>query len=615
VNLLRGLLASAGILTTWIIVGLLFVGIGLAVRRLLGVRTLEADDWLAGFWLGFSAVLLLLQLWHLEWPIGPLTSLVVAALGIAGLRWVGSDIRSWLQVVNWHRHRWGVALLVLTGIWLANQAIVLPNNLYDTGMYHYPVVKWVATYPVVPGLGNLHNRLGYNNAHLLYAALLGIGPWSGRVYYVANGLLVAVLAVQVELSALRFCRREGRHPPGEVFDLVLLLPVVILTGADSVGTLSTDVVPAVLLFVAASRLFSLLTRPAGEPNRLGYQVIVITTLCTAAVACKLSGLGVAGSIWVLVLWCSWRLLSSTAAIRGRVLTTAAAIALAFGGIWTARGVILSGFPGFPSTVAPFPVSWRVPSEMGDADRALIRFRAHFYYDKFTNRPPDSPWFRQWARHLLNPNEWDAVLLPSGIAAAAGLVWLSVRRRSRASPGWLLIVPAGVGIAFWFLTAPQPRFGRFTFWILAAAAVGAVVDEWGKEPSPSRRAAVLAGALLLALWPLAAPERLRGDEDHPVVWRTLSIAPGTSVWLPPVQAESLGTRTTATGLTLYYPLRTNKCWDAPLPCTPYPSTNLRLRGDGLSSGFVTDGDWSQENWPIRGSRFLEQWRAMRAGGGS
>jgi len=49
-----------------------------------------------------------------------------------------------------------------------------------------------------------------------------------------------------------------------------------------------------------------------------------------------------------------------------------------------------------------------------------------------------------------------------------------------------------------------------------------------------------------------------------------------------------TFTTDSGLVLHIPVASDQCWDAELPCTPYPNPKLRLRRpDDLSSGFVLE----------------------------
>ena len=41
---------------------------------------------------------------------------------------------------------------------------------YDSGLYHFSAVEYITRFAAIPGLGNLHERLGAANAHLLLVA-------------------------------------------------------------------------------------------------------------------------------------------------------------------------------------------------------------------------------------------------------------------------------------------------------------------------------------------------------------------------------------------------------------------------------------------------------------
>ncbi len=611
---LGGLLSSLGILSTWAVLALAFAGIGLGIQRWFGVRGLTSDDLIRGFWVGFATVLLLLQLWNLKWPVTAGAFAVVALLGVVGLVWSAKDLQRWCLAVPWRGRRVEIAVLALAALWIANRSMDSPNTYYDTGMYHYPVVKWLTSYSVVPGLANLNGPLAFNNVHLLYAAMLDWGPWTGLIHHVANGLLLGAVLLQIMWSVFRLLRASPGHRSRFVFDLLLLLPALRFVLTAYTSSLATDPIPAVLLWVVASLLFAILARPEAEPHRAAYGLLAVTVLCTASPACKMNGLGFAAAAWLLALVIGWQRLAGVPALRRRLISWAVAISILFGGVWTARSVILSGYPAFPSTIAPFPVEWRAPKEMGDAERGLITHRARFYYDRMADRDVGGPWLKEWARHLVVPlTRLDYVILPMVISLIAGLVWL-VKRRSpgQPSPGWLLLIPTVAGLALWFATAPNPRFGSFLFWILAATAVAAAFDQLGRDPSRAQVVALILAGLGIAFWPLAAPARAP-MWDTPPSRPSLLIGPGPDHGFRPMMTQKVGTFVTQSGLTLNYPLdQTLRCWDAPLPCTPYRVPNLRLRGNDLASGFETVGPWDPQQWPNPGSRFLERWRAARAG---
>ena len=62
-------------------------------------------------------------------------------------------------------------------------------------------------------------------------------------------------------------------------------------------------------------------------------------------------------------------------LRGVTLTSVAALTLGLSLSWVGRGVILSGYPAYPSRIGALPVDWRVPTEQAEADVAWIRYYA------------------------------------------------------------------------------------------------------------------------------------------------------------------------------------------------------------------------------------------------
>jgi len=91
-----------------------------------------------------------------------------------------------------------------------------------------------------------------------------------------------------------------------------------------------------------------------------------------------------------------------------------------------------------------------------------------------------------------------------------------------------------------------------------------------------------------------------------------VKPDVTTWFHGTPTVAVRKYRTRSGLILNVPVVQNKCWKAPLPCTPNPAANLKLRQNGrLESGFVTDGDWQPINFP--GPLFkwvLPVWRENR-----
>src|SRR5204863_7475062 len=121
------------------------------------------------FWTGLALVILFLQVWHLFLPVDWKASLTVVVVGLSGLIPKTKDDLLRLRALN--RPRLIFFGAVPVALWLANVSLRAPWN-YDSGLYHFQMIRWLNEYAIVPGLGNLEPRLAFNQSYFLYPALL-----------------------------------------------------------------------------------------------------------------------------------------------------------------------------------------------------------------------------------------------------------------------------------------------------------------------------------------------------------------------------------------------------------------------------------------------------------
>jgi hypothetical protein len=62
-------------------------------------------------------------------------------------------------------------MLVVVSAWTANRAIG-SGDAFDSGLYHYSIVRWNHEHPIVPGLANLLPHYAFNNSCHLFVAML-----------------------------------------------------------------------------------------------------------------------------------------------------------------------------------------------------------------------------------------------------------------------------------------------------------------------------------------------------------------------------------------------------------------------------------------------------------
>ena len=57
------------VLYSWLVLYLIFTGLGLFISRLFKKKMGQEEDLLTSFWLGWAFSILALQLWHLLYPV------------------------------------------------------------------------------------------------------------------------------------------------------------------------------------------------------------------------------------------------------------------------------------------------------------------------------------------------------------------------------------------------------------------------------------------------------------------------------------------------------------------------------------------------------------------
>jgi hypothetical protein len=565
------LLPALEIFLTWAATALALVGIGSIVLARFGKDYSFPD----AFWMGLAASVALLEVWNLLLPITSSVTVLLLCFGIFGLFTNRSVLFSHIQFTL-QTSRCLFFLGVAFAFFLAVRSCG-PCQYYDTGLYGAGAVRWIQTYPAVPGLANLHGRLGFNSSVFLCIAALGQGVWKDLGFHLFTGFLLSALWATL-LPACARCVRGTAASPADWFHGILALPAFFWTTRSRiVGTL-TDEPAAIVCFIAAGILFQELCQAHDEDQQPAYtpRFVLAATLFSLAVAFKESTAVFALLAWCLVFRGIWQ---SSARSEKRRLHLGAA--LLFSNVlllpWLARAILLSGYPFYPATILGFPVDWRLPLSVAQ------------YYSlgvQSWGRNPEAliadtrglSWFPMWLDHTIRNRV--SFQVPVAIALTGLGVALAFRMRSkpRRAFRWLwLLVPSLLATVFWFAASPDLRFAQFAIWTTAATLGTWAIVSLDIQARPSLTRLVLAPLLLSLIWCLISfgwkepIHALRGVQQP-----------------PPLPKPALIVRHTLSGLPIYVPSLGNQCWDAPLPCTPYFDESLRLRdASSLRWGFTSE----------------------------
>jgi len=385
-------------------------------------------------------------------------ALILMAAILAAVRWrtfannVGEGLRN---------TRWSNLILFVLCLFVAALNALTNGYCHDTLLYHLAAVRWVADFGSVPGLANLHGRLGFNSALHPLAGLFG-GPFGIAVSGEFINSVIVLCTSAVLLQGIRLNRKEF-FTQGSVY-AALLLPLILgQLFSECLSSPQPDVASVAIAILVIWHLreviFDTDTLPDVEQSAflrclMAGSLVVMLKLSYAAL-----GLGAAALVALIVLVRQRRFM---AVLYPVLFVFVCSIP------WVCRGYITSGYPLYPSELGAIHFDWIVPHEAASSDRKWILSWARDPTRDADSVLANNDWLRPWLATTFG----DPLVLRSLILGAAGLILSLIsapwRWRTVSFRQWLfLVVPIILSLVFWFLTAPDPRFAGATIWTLAA----------------------------------------------------------------------------------------------------------------------------------------------------
>lgn len=513
----------------------------------------------------------MLQFWHFILPITKLTVLVFSL--IAGISYfhMRRSVRLFAPIssIDWRKAVLYAVLFTFTIFWLVTRTM-FSASVYDHALYYLQTEKWFTTFPIVPGLGNLHGRLAFNSSYLLFTSLFQ--SWFGlpRAFHVGNGLLILVLLAQLVQGTIGVVRAGSRAPFWQWFCLLSLAPLLHQLVLNWRIGWTNDFPVYVLGIVMSIQVLKLLECKEKSSAEIFYRICVLTLLAAIGITIKLSFaawcFGLLG--FVLITYRQVVFAHSMAFRRMGLLTTLLMMVLL---PWVVRNVVLSGYLIYPVAITAFPVSWRIPIPAVVAEAQAISGWARMPNENWAQALNNWDWLSGWWQRLI-ARTFD-VVLPIGITVVA-LMRLMVFQWKFQPPAkllWLIPLTASLSLVYWFLTAPDVRFAGSLFWLLAN---GLLIIALTTLPAKYRSILLYAVVLMTVVFTLTDIGAFteRGATNAPQFMPTLQSVP-------------------LEDYTVFFPVSGDSCGDAPIPCAPHaPGPGLRLlTPDNLAGGFrITDG---------------------------
>src|SRR5215471_855790 len=241
------IISALGVFMLWAVIAITLIGVGSSVLSLFHTNYALGDS----FWMGLGVSVAVLEIWSLVGRISLTTTICLSVMGAFGLLVNRSTLRN--QVRNeWQANRRWIVPALAVVLFLAFRASG-PCDYYDTGLYGAQAVRWIMTYPAVPGLANLHGRLGFNSSAFLCVAALS-GDSKDLGIHLFPGFMLTALFVNILPACGRLMNRAPKSPADWFWGIIAIPAMLWATRSKIVGTLS-DEPAAIVSLVAAAILF------------------------------------------------------------------------------------------------------------------------------------------------------------------------------------------------------------------------------------------------------------------------------------------------------------------------------------------------------------------------
>lgn len=464
---------------------------------------------------------------------------------------LGKDIRSDYWII----------FFVLAGLMLS---VCYPGN-NDTALYHLQTIKWIEDYHVVPGLANVHGRFGFNpNVFTLYALTSLKFIFNQEVF--SLNFSVFIIFIGYLLDNLR--KQYIQNGISNIFIFNFIITAFALT-LPNLSSPAPDYLATVIPLYIMVRAINL-------PDQ-GDNLKSIVPLLFLAVYCltvKLSTL----PIFLLFLLLTPQIIK----LRTRKLAGYSLIIILIVTPWIMRNVILSGWLIYPfPSVDLFRFDWKVPLSKVIFEKEAVTGWARYPHPNYPEvlKMSLKQWVPIWWGTLMKRMQICiilAILCP--LIGFIGILTKSIRMGffKRAT-----VATATIGIIFWFLMAPDFRFGSAFVPTAAFCGLLFIPFEW-KLDRHINRYFYIAMMLLFVFFTYNNKHYVDRTVFHDLFYSNRMVVP-SKIKIP---ADRNFRELPVKGGTVYVPVVGDQCYDHNIPCAPNYDSTLTLRGHDFELGFRT-----------------------------
>ena len=444
----------------------------------------EFQNWKSPLLAGLVLATIYAQLFSIIGGVGLIANIVLviicAALGVyfrielkQELIWIWEKIKGSYYI-------WIYPVLILVFAYAASHGLMH----YDTDLYHAQAIRWIETFGVTKGLGNIHLRLGYNSASFALSALYSM-RFLGKSMHAMAGYFALLLAIQCS-DIVAFVRR--RHLI--LSDFVRFIAIYYLfTIMDEIVAPASDYFMTTLVLYILIDWLDLYARH--ERSFLPHALLSMLAVYAATI--KLS----AAPMVLLAIYPIKRLISGRKKKAVRPILYFVLLGMLIVFPFLIRNVILTGWLVYPVTsIDLFRVAWKVPLQKAVLDAHEIIAYGRGFTDVSGYDVPMSVWMWDWMRNLSVFNRimliCDVVCFPvfigclvyflavkvvrtgrgvNDVSGRNNVFKLSERRTVALKDFVFFEAVLYISLMYWMFSAPLIRYGCIYLWIPGIVLLG------------------------------------------------------------------------------------------------------------------------------------------------
>lgn len=570
------------VIIVWVYASFIFFSLGYGLIQLL--NKLNIKDYLDleyYIFLGIISVTTLASYFSIFLPTGLTINVFLLTISVIILVINKKSYFSYLfaqfeSLNKLSKHYWILFIAILCYALIKSAG---PGEIYDDNLYYLQTIHWIENYPAIPGLANLHGRLGFNSSWHLLSAVFSFSFLGCHYFNDLNGYLFILIAF-TSIKSLFNIYKSGFN----IFDgTQVCMTLFILYFLKDYFSAPTADLPATIFCWIVFNLFLKFIIRFGENKDLNYSEIFIITL--TSIFCLTIKVSIA-PICLFILYLIFILFSRKLYKMIFCLMVVSFVVIA---PFIIRNIIQTGYLVYPIAITGIDgLDWKVPlfrpNSISDNFYGTFSVKEEIgwikswaklpnRYFKDVNNMAINEWLPQWYEAQNRDNLKLIHLL--GIAILFYVVFKSMFFKY-----WFLVITIYIGVSFWFLSAPDFRFG---YGFIGYGAIFSVCvflfvlyNKLRKINKYFLNRAVF--IYVIYFWSSYSVKNINEISEIKSIFVKNCFVPSRFYEVNNTNSFKIGKTN------IYNPVERDWCGYEPFPCTPYQNPLLIMRNDRIENGF-------------------------------